>query len=226
MGSASMLRVLQGFELTPETRDELAEELGRPGLMVDLDLKLIDSAPDQARLEAQVRSLAKFRAYSSPELAAQELAAMLLGVHPQVAELQLVVSASDPESSLTPVSLVCHREGRRLQSEVAVFGQVDILLENSEAGLYLLHVGVGEEIPRHHHKLMRELEWHVRGQIERDGEELSGLDAVEWPRGQVHGYRNVGAEVATVFCCDMPSFIRSDEVYESLPRAATEGLAR
>ena len=221
-----MLRVLKAFELTPEPSGEVSADGCPAGLVVDLDLKLTHRAPDQAQLEAQVRRLSTFRAYTSPELAAQELAAMVLGVHTQVAELHLLVSPADPESSLTPVSLARQREGCGLQREVAVFGQVDILLENAEAGLYLLHVDAGKEIPRHHHKVMRELEWHVRGQIERDGEELSGLDAVEWPRGQVLGYRNTGVEVATVFCCDMPSFIRSDEVYESLGRVATEGLGR
>ena len=178
MGSASMLRVLKGLELRAQ-----ALEPATPRLKIDLDLQLTAAAPEQVQLEAQVRCLAEFRAYARPELAAQELAAMLLGVHAQVAEQHLVVSACDPESSLSPVSLVRYRDQRTPQSEVAVFGHVDILLENAEAGLYLLHVGVGQEIPRHHHKVMRELEWRVRGQIERDGTELSGLDSIEWPRG-------------------------------------------
>jgi hypothetical protein len=78
--------------------------------------------------------------------------------------------------------------------------------------LYLLHIDPGATLSSHHHQVMRELEWHVRGEILRCGEKLVGLAPVIWSQGQVHDYVNTGTGVATLFCCDQPRFIPADEV--------------
>ena len=51
-----------------------------------------------------------------------------------------------------------------------------------------------------------------RGELLRCGQRLSGLAPVVWSKGQVHDYVNTGAGVATLFCCDQPRFIPSDEI--------------
>jgi quercetin dioxygenase-like cupin family protein len=187
--------------------------------MLHLELTFDGEPPDAERLGRELLALASFRDHVDSRGAAEELAAMLFGVHPMIEQLRLSVEA-DGE---VPVVWEATRAEVRWEREGTVFGYVDILLENEEAGLYLLHVEPGAEIPRHHHQLMSELEWYVRGDLMRDGDKLIDMAPVRWPRGQIHGYRNVGSEVATVFCCDSPPFIQSDEVYE---QAAKAGQAR
>jgi mannose-6-phosphate isomerase-like protein (cupin superfamily) len=96
--------------------------------------------------------------------------------------------------------------------EASDFGEVDILHESREAGLYLLNIDPGGEIPPHYHRIMRELEWLVSGEIERDGVRLKGFEPVAWQTERVHRYVNVGSERATLFCCDSPPFVPTDEI--------------
>ena len=99
-----------------------------------------------------------------------------------------------------------------VKAEPASFGEVDVLLETSEAGLYLLHIEPGKEIPLHHHQIMREVEWLVRGNVLRNREPLKKLSPALWQKAEEHSYRNVGSERATLFCCDIPPFISADEI--------------
>ena len=190
---------------------EFARGVGLPDSPLSLDLHIgwVGEAPDRPQVLAQIEQLAAFRSYAAADLAGRELAAMLLGVQSSITSVQLDLIGQGETLRVTR-----ERGDRKIEREEAVFGHVDILLENDEAGLYLLQVDPGAEIPRHHHEKMRELEWHVAGRLLRDDDELLGMAAVQWPKGRVHGYRNIGERVATLFCCDSPAFLPSDEIYE------------
>ncbi|MBX3181134.1 MAG: dihydroneopterin aldolase [Polyangiaceae bacterium] len=201
-------------------------------LLVDLELGLdlrvagrsgrIRDTVDYDRLTEQVQTLLQFRRYRLLENAAEEVAAMLFGVQPALQALRLTL--------IKPLALA----GRAQQAEVHVercradfprgeetarFGRVEVLLETREAGLYLLHIAPRGEISSHYHQRMRELEWRVSGSLARDGERLTGLSSVVWPKGQVHHYQNLGDDWATLFCCDTPPFIPEDEVLVEAPAA-------
>jgi mannose-6-phosphate isomerase-like protein (cupin superfamily) len=92
------------------------------------------------------------------------------------------------------------------------WGQAEVLLETKDAGLYLLHVEAGQEIPRHHHQVMRELEWLVDGELFRENHEVEAFTPVSWDKGQIHSYRNNSESRATLFCCDCPPFMPQDEI--------------
>lgn len=194
-------------------------------LEIDVDLALdtsraafsgrIRATCDYDRVADEIALLLRFRRFELLEAAAEELAAMLLGVHPVLEAVQLRLRKPRAlEGRAREASVEVHRTPADYprQREQSAFGEVEILYESREAGLYLLHIEPGKSIAPHYHRKMRELEWRVSGKIERDGRKLVGLDPVEWKHGQVHTYVNVGTNRATLFCCDNPPFIREDEV--------------
>jgi dihydroneopterin aldolase len=201
-------------------------------LIVELELALdtaeaaytgrIAATCDYARVADEVATLLGFRRYKLLEMAAEELAAMLFGVHPMLDQLR--VRLHKPEALRGRARAAGVEITRRARDfartrEHNDFGEVEILYETREAGLYLLHVEPGREIPAHYHDVMRELEWLVDGAIERDGVRLRGFDPMVWRKHRVHRYVNVGKRRATLFCCDTPPFVPQDEIVV----ASTEG---
>jgi len=197
-------------------------------LTVDLELGIDTGAAaysgriahtcDYARVADELATLLQFRRYKLLELAAGELAAMLLGVHPMVEDVRLRLSkprALPGRATVAGVELHRHRRDFVRMRERNEFGEVEILHQTRDAGLYLLHVEAGREIPAHYHQRMRELEWLVAGELERDGERLEGFAPVMWRKGRVHRYVNVGERRATLFCCDIPPFVPEDEIVVS-----------
>lgn len=205
--------------INPDERTREQPLLVQVELEVDLSAAgrsaAISDTCNYDRVADEIAALLKFRRYRLLESAAEELSAMLLAVHPVIAGVRLRIdkpealrgraAAAAIEVQRRPVDYPRYHESSR-------FGTVEVVLETAEAGLYLLHIDPGATLSSHHHQVMRELEWHVRGELLRCGERLSGLCPVVWPQGQVHDYVNTGTGVATVFCCDQPRFIPSDEI--------------
>ena len=204
----------------PDERER--EQPVRVDLRLGLDLgpagrsASIGETVDYDRAANEIAALLRFRRYRLLENAAEELAAMLFGVHPRVEELELRICKPQALTGRAAAAAIriARRRGEFLpwRHEITRFGEVDVLLETKEAGLYLLHVGAGREIPLHHHQVMRELEWLVRGTLWQGDELVPPFRPVEWPHGEPHRYRNQGSEPATLFCCDCPPFIPADEV--------------
>lgn len=201
------------------------ERLGEQPLELDLRLLLdlrragrsgrIGDTCDYDQVAEQVHALLKFRRYRLLEAAAEELAAMLLGVHRVVQQVE--VRLEKPRALLgrargASVKILRSADDLALREERTDFGRAQVLLETEDAGLYLLHIDPGASIPPHRHEVMRELEWRVSGDLERCGQPMTGLCPVEWPRGRIHEYRNVGGGTATLFCCDVPPFDPDDEI--------------
>lgn len=175
----------------------------------------IDRTVDYARAAQEIEALLRFRRYRLLEMAAEELCAMLLGVHNCLDEVTLFVQkphALRVRANSVGVEVTRTRRDFPHHRDHPEFGEVEIIHESREAGLYLLHIDPGQSIPTHYHAVMRELEWLVAGSVERDGRRLDGFSPKAWPRGQRHTYRNAGPERATLFCCDSPPFIPDDEV--------------
>jgi FolB domain-containing protein len=200
---------------------------------LDLDLMTagksgrIADTIDYDRVARELAALLKFRRYKLLENAAQECAAMLLGVHPALERIQLRLVKPQALARARTAGVTIERTpaDSPRRAETKRFGDVEVLLETREAGLYLLHVAAGRTIPMHHHRVMRELEWLVAGElhsiVQGGGEHIvtsclhgpPGLNApTEWPYGQRHAYENRGSERATLFCCDTPPFIEDDEI--------------
>lgn len=188
---------------------ELGLALDRAGRSADL----ADSY-NYARVADELAALLRFRRYRLLEAAAEELAAMLLSVHPRIEEARVRLDKPEAlkQARSAGVTIARRQADYPRRWETARFGTVEVVLETAEAGLYLLHVEPRKAITAHRHEQMRELEFRVRGELTRCGSPLVGLSPMEWPKGQVHDYRNIGTSVATVFCCDEPRFIPGDEI--------------
>lgn len=196
----------QPLEADLELRLDLRKS-GRSGRIAD--------TCDYSQVATEVRALMRFRQYQLLEAAAEEVCAMILGLHPEVEEVALQLRKPQALTGLAQAAKVGVTRTpadypRRF--ETSGFGKVEVLLETREAGLYLLHVDAGRSIPPHRHEQMRELEWIVEGELRWKGESLARHKPCEWPRGRVHGYDNETDQRATVFCCDTPPFIPADEI--------------
>jgi len=196
-------------------------------LHLDLSLRLdtslagrtgrLDDAVDYARVADETAALLKFREYRLLETAAEELCAMLLSLHPTVVNVQLGIEK--PEALIGRARSAGVRVSRSNEDyprrwERPEFGEVEVVYESLEAGIYLLHVEPGRQIPPHHHEVMRELEWVASGELNRDGELVQAFSPVAWPMGRTHRYENNSSARATVFCCDTPPFIPQDEIVD------------
>jgi len=194
-------------------------------LIVDVELEFdlreagrtsrIADTCDYARLSAEITALLRFRRYTLLENAAEEISAMVLGLHHAT---RLALRLGKPRAivgahragvfvSRTPADYPRRREASR-------FGEVEILLETREAGLYLLHIDPQHCIPLHHHEVMHELEWLVHGELVQDGNVLELATPRVWTPGIVHAYVNPSDRRATLFCCDTPPFLPHDEIDE------------
>ena len=181
----------------------------------------LDATVDYDRASREIAALVKFRTYAMLETAAEELCAMLLGLHRSVTEVSLTLlkpEALRGRAAASGLSVTRGPQDYPRRRETPSFGEVEVLYESTEAGLYLLHVEAGRAIPPHHHRVMRELEWVASGELHRDGELVTGFDPVDWTRGVVHTYENRSSARATVFCCDSPPFIRDDEIVTEVTR--------
>lgn len=202
------------------------EERDRPQpLIVDLALEYdlhdagrsgrIGDTCDYAQLAREVTALLEFRRYKLLENAAAEIGAMVLGLHHGTRlELRLGKPNAIANAHRAGVSVVRTPVDYPRRCEASRFGEVEVLLETREAGLYLLHVEAQHEIPRHRHEVMAELEWLVEGELVQDGTLLEPCVPRAWTKGLVHGYANVSARRATLFCCDTPPFLPHDEIDE------------
>lgn len=208
----------------PEERDR--EQPLCVDVRLDLDLaragrsgRIADTV-DYARLVRELRAMLRFRRYKLLENAAEECAAMLLGVHPSVAALSLRLVKPKAIAGARAAGIAIERSQADVERRIepSRFGRVEVLLESREAGLYLLHVAPRHRIALHHHRVMRELEWLVDGELFHVGSggieqgPIVPASPIPWEYGQVHGYENRSDEDATLFCCDTPPFIPADEI--------------
>lgn len=181
-------------------------------LIVDVDMGVdfdaaahgghLDGTVDYARVADEVAALLRFRRYELVEMAADELAAMLFGVHPKIVDVRLRLTKPDAlKGRAAGVGVEVHRHAHELlrAREGHEFGEIELLYENQQARLYLLHIEPGCELPERDTSL-RELEWPALGVLERDDELIESFAPVV---GSQHRYRNVGKGRASLFCCDL-----------------------
>lgn len=202
--------------INPDERDRVQPLVVQVELAMDLAVAgrsaAIADTCNYDRVADEVAALLRFRRYRLLESAAEELAAMLLAVHPGLVSVRLRLDK--PEALRGRAAAASVQVRRRpldfpRQHDPSRFGTVEVVLETAEAKLYLLHIGSGGTITAHHglraHRdpRARGIEWHVRGELLRGGTRLVGLASMLWSSGEANDYVNTGAAVATVFCCEV-----------------------
>lgn len=159
---------------------------------------------DYDRVASETATLLRFREYKLIEVATEELSAMLFGLHPPLESVELKLekpAALRGLAQAASVQITRHRRDFPRTRTTTGFGEIETLLETYEAGLYLLHVDPGCELPARD-EAHRELEWTVSGELTPG---VGAHDAhVVWKDGRSCSYANRTADRATLFCCASP----------------------
>jgi len=183
--------------------------------------RILDTC-DYAGVAAEVSALIKFRKYRLLENAAEEIAAMLFGIHKNIANLHIRIKkprALKGRARYAAIEISRTREDFSNKLEKAVFGETEIFLQTSLAGLYLLHIDIGIEILLHYHDSMHEINWLVGGNVLFNGNPITAFTHKIWPKGQHNSYQNIGNERAAIFFCCTPPFFPEYKVVTAGARA-------
>ena len=99
-----------------------------------------------------------------------------------------------------------------LTTEESKFGDVDIVFERRDFGIYRLNVAPKKSIPLHVHRQMHESELVLGDGLMCQGKPVAAGSVFRWPHGAAHRYDNPTDHFQTVLCVDSPRFIAEDEV--------------
>jgi len=159
---------------------------------------------DYSEVADEVIAMLRFRRYHLIEMATEEVAAMLLGTHPDV---EMVEVRLDKPGALDGRARVASVEIRRTRAVYPVAtrhgaaAKKETLLETREAGLYLLRVEPGERLVTEEGPEF--LEWALSGELSRDGAPVLPHVPTVTPSGSV-AYENAGTASALLFRCICP----------------------
>jgi dihydroneopterin aldolase len=177
----------------------------RVTMELDLDLSKagqsgrIGHTVDYSIVADEVAFLLEFREYRLIEMATEEIAAMVLGLHPHVDRAHVTLEKPEAlrgRAAHAAVSISrAQTEGRRT---TRACGEERSLLETSEATLSVLHVDPERTIDRSLCPTQRSLAWLASGHLLADSP-IVAHDPREQSR--IFGARNPGPERANVFVC-------------------------
>ena len=97
------------------------------------------------------------------------------------------------------------------ETEVQSFGEVDIVHEAAECGVYLERLPPGAVLPTHHHRTLDEWELVLGDGLLLQGAPVAAGVAHHWPRRFPHRYENASAVEQAFLCVDRPAFVPTDE---------------
>jgi dihydroneopterin aldolase len=191
-----------------------AERVRKQHVRVHLDMGLDLSRPgksgriahtvDYSRVATQVTNLLQFRAYKLIEVATEELAASLLGLHPALERVTLRVEKPEAlrgRARLAAVEITRTRAGFAPTRITTAFGALDVLLESDEGRLSLAHFAAGKTLTQSDAGARR-LEWLVHGRLLDSNSELTLHAARVREAGEVARFENPSNEDALLFCCE------------------------
>ncbi len=169
---------------------------GRIGLTCDYD-----------QVADEVQALLRFREYQLIEVATEELAATLFGVHPALCRvsLRLTKPAALPGRA-RGAALSVQRDRAEGERRVVPlpFGDLEVLVETYEAGLYLLHVEPGRALELEPVAGARECAWIVSGELCRGATHWGAGDTLPLGPHPAGPITSRGGGQAVVFYCSCP----------------------
>lgn len=183
------------------------KQVVRLDLALSLDLSgagktgRITDTVDYARIADEVSGLLRFREYQLIEVATEELAAMLFGVHPMLQALQIRLEKPEALRGRARSASVEVQRGRAqfpVQISRNPCGEHEVWLSTHEARLEIFRVA-----PQATWEVSggRHLEWSVAGDLTRDGTPLE-RDPRERVSALGSRYANRGLSAAALFRCE------------------------
>ena len=179
----------------------------RIAITMELDLDLsragqsgrIGHTVDYSVVADEVAFLLEFREYRLIEMATEEIAAMILGLHPHVDRAH--VTLEKPEAlrgRAAHAAVSISRTQSESRRTTRAYGEERALLETSEATLSVLHVDPERTLDGAMRPTQRSLAWLASGHLVADSP-IVAHDPREQDR--IFGARNPGPERANVFVC-------------------------
>jgi FolB domain-containing protein len=167
----------------------------------------ISLTADYDQVAHEVAALLAFRHYHLVEMAAEEVSAMLLGVHAGVQRVDLRIEKPGALEGRARAASIEVRRARRdypVSVVIAEHGQREVLLETREARLELVHIEPERSIATGPDYAAHGLAWVVAGEIETQ----HGALEPSLPSGVIHSssdapsrIRNPGPAPASLFRC-------------------------
>jgi len=196
----------------PQERDH--EQVLRLDLELGVDLRVAGRSGELGhtcnydQLADEVIALLRFRRYRLLEVAAEEVSAMLFGVHSNLEQVRLTIAkpmALPGRARAAAVAVERARGDFPRRAANTAFGVVETLLETVGARLRLLHVDGGRTLEGETLGPAPALEWRVGGELEREGELVSAsVPTIRDGGAQAHvRYRNPSARRASIFSCEV-----------------------
>jgi len=206
------------------------ERHDRQTLLVDVELYLdpipasgditLTHSVDYSKIYGELKFLIEAAQFRLLETASQALCAYLLAPptpdRPQapIRAVRLTLSKPSALGSEAVPSLTVYRTADAFTPghEVNHFGEVDIIHESGDCGIYRLSIPPGGSIPAHYHDIMEEGEMALSDGLLLQGKPLQQGQAHYWPQQFVHAYDNPTDLTRTVLCVNRPAFIPQDEL--------------
>lgn len=172
----------------------------------------ISLTADYDQVAHEVAALLGFRHYHLVEMAAEEVSAMLLGLHPGVERVDLRIEKPGALEGRARAASVEVRRARRDYPVSVLAGEhgAEVLLDTREARLDLLRIAPGQSISSGPSYPARSLEWVLEGELDIDPERegMPSRLGPSLPAGVIHSsseaptrFRNPGPESARLFRC-------------------------
>jgi dihydroneopterin aldolase len=186
------------------------KQVVRLDLALSLDLSgagktgRITDTVDYARIADEVSGLLRFREYQLIEVATEELAAMLFGVHPMLQALQIRLEKPEAlRGRARSASVEIQRSRAEFPVEVSPHGcgEHELLLNTHEARLEIFRLAPEASWESTAGSSGRYLEWSVAGELTRDGSPLD-RDPRERVTNVGSKYCNRGLSPAALFRCE------------------------
>lgn len=140
-------------------------------------------------------------------------------IRPDAVEVSIQKPQALGGKAVPVVTVLRHASEMQYGVEHNNFGHVDILHENQDCGVYLLHIPAGGQIPSHIHKVMGEAELVMSSGLLLQNESVEGGIAHFWPLEFVHQYDNSSDATRTILCVNRPKFNPADEIRVPIPES-------
>jgi len=181
----------------------------RIALTLELELDLgkagksgrIGHTVDYSVVADEVSFLLEFREYQLIEMATEEIAAMILGLHPFVERAHVTLEKPEAlrgRAAHGAVSISRSRSDSR--GAALAFGEERLLLETAEATLKVLHVEPERILDSAARPAGKTLAWLASGHLHA-GSAILAHDPRELDR--IFGSKNPGPERSSVFVCTL-----------------------
>jgi FolB domain-containing protein len=179
----------------------------RIALSIELELDLgragrsgrIGHTVDYSVVIDEISYLLEFREYRLIEMATEEIAAMILGLHTPVERAHVTLEKPEAlKGRASHAAVSVSRPRSEPRTSPLAFGEERLLLETAEAALKVVQVDPERTLDPTAHPERKTLAWLASGHLV-SGTAIAAHDPRELPR--IFGATNPGPERAAVFVC-------------------------